>query len=70
MLVAKNRPAHFRSAKVQGAVRAGKGPYKASGNWWDAQAWDRAEWDVELENGALCQCHSSGGQWALDGIYD
>lgn len=70
VFLANNRPAQFRSAKVQGAVRAGKGPYKASGNWWDPQAWDRAEWDVELENGALCQCHSSGGQWALDGIYD
>jgi len=70
VLLAKNQPAHFRSAKVQGAVRAGKGPYKASGNWWDENAWDRAEWDMELENGALCQCHSSRGQWALDGIYD
>jgi protein ImuB len=70
VLLAKKRPAHFRSGKIQGAVRAGKGPYKASGNWWDEQAWDRAEWDVELENGAVCQCHSSGGQWALDGIYD
>lgn len=70
VLLAQNRPAHFRSAKIQGAVRAGKGPYKASGNWWDEQAWERAEWDVELENGALCQCHSSRGQWALDGIYD
>jgi hypothetical protein len=70
VLLAKKRPAHFRSAKIQGAVRVGKGPYKASGNWWDEQAWDRAEWDVELENGGVCQCHSSGGQWALDGIYD
>jgi protein ImuB len=70
VLLAKKRPAHFRSAKIHGAVRAGKGPYKASGNWWDEKAWDRAEWDVELENGALCQCHSSSGQWALDGIYD
>src|SRR4051812_13704231 len=70
VLLAKNRPAHFRSAKVQGAVRTEKGPYLASGNWWDEKAWDRAEWDVELENGALCQCHSSAGQWALDGIYD
>jgi protein ImuB len=70
VLLAKKRPSHFRSARIQGAVRAGKGPYKASGNWWDEKAWDRAEWDVELENGAICQCHSSGGQWALDGIYD
>lgn len=70
MLVVKNRLAHFRSAKVQGEVREEKGPYVASGNWWDEKAWDRAEWDLELENGALCQCHSSGGKWELDGIYD
>lgn len=70
MLLVKNRPAHFRSAKVQGEVRDEKGPYTASGNWWDENAWARAEWDLELENGALCQCHASGGQWELDGIYD
>jgi len=70
VLLAKNQPVHFRSAKVEGAVRAGKGPFLASGNWWDENAWDRAEWDVELENGAVCQCHATGGQWALDGIYD
>src|SRR5438874_4938694 len=35
MLLAKNQPVHFRSAKVEGAVRAGKGPFRASGNWWD-----------------------------------
>jgi protein ImuB len=70
VLLAKNRPTHFRSEKVQGVVRAEKGPYLASGNWWDENTWDRAEWDVQLENGAVCQCHSTGGRWALDGIYD
>ena len=70
VLLEKNRPAHFRSLKVNGAVRAEKGPYLASGNWWGEHAWDRAEWDLELESGALCQCHSTGGQWTLDGIYD
>src|ERR1043166_2075342 len=70
VLLAKNQPVHFRSAKVEGAVRAGNGPFLTSGNWWDENAWSRAEWDVELENGAVCQCHATGGQWALDGIYD
>ena len=68
--LAKNTPAFLQSPKVQGAIRARKGPYFLSGNWWDEKAWDRAEWDVELENGAVCQCHSTGGQWSLDGIYD
>jgi protein ImuB len=70
VLLAKSRPTHFRSAKVNGTVHSEKGPYLASGNWWDEHYWDRAEWDLELETGALCQCHASGGQWALDGIYD
>jgi protein ImuB len=70
VLLKKNRPAHFRSPKIQGAVRAEKGPYLGSGNWWDEKAWERADWDLALENGALCQCHSSGGKWELDGIYD
>ena len=70
MLLAKNRPAHLRSGEVQGEILRQKGPYLASGNWWDETRWDRAEWDLELKNGVLCQCHSSGGRWELDGVYD
>jgi protein ImuB len=70
MLLVNHRPTHLRSAEIQGDVLGQKGPYTASGNWWDENAWERAEWDLELENGALCQCHSRGGRWELDGIYD
>lgn len=70
MLLVKNGPAHLRSVEIQGEVLRRKGPYKASGNWWDKEGWERAEWDLELENGALCQCHSHGGRWVLDGVYD
>lgn len=70
MLLMKERPAHLRSAEIHGDVLRQKGPYTASGNWWDEKAWERAEWDLELENGALCQCHSRAGRWELDGIYD
>lgn len=70
VVVKKKRPAIFRSGKMAGPVREANGPFLASGNWWDRGAWGRAEWDLELENGAVCQCHASGGQWALDGIYD
>jgi protein ImuB len=70
MLLVKNKPAHFRSGVWQGEVTARKGPYHLSGSWWDEKVWERAEWDLEMENGALCQCHSRGGQWELDGVYD
>ena len=70
MLLVKKKPAHFRSAEIRGEVIREKGPYHSSGNWWDENKWARAEWDLELENGALCRCHSHEGQWELDGIYD
>jgi protein ImuB len=70
MLLVKNQPAHLRNAAFQGDVIRRKGPYAASGNWWDEKMWERAEWDLEMENGALCQCHSRGGRWELDGVYD
>ncbi|MDP9003528.1 MAG: hypothetical protein M3N12_01915 [Verrucomicrobiota bacterium] len=70
MLLVKNQLAHFRGGALQGDVLDRKGPYTASGNWWDEKSWARAEWDLELENGALCQCHSREGRWELDGIYD
>jgi protein ImuB len=70
MLLVRNKPARLRSAEIQGDVVGQKGPYTASGNWWDEKTWERAEWDLELENGALCQCHSRGGRWELDGVYD
>lgn len=70
VLVAENGPAHLRSAEVQGRVQEKEGPYHSSGNWWDDEAWQRAEWDLQLENGTLCRCHHDGRQWLLDGVYD
>lgn len=70
VLLAENKPAHFRSTEIQGEVHDGKGPYHSSGNWWDEKAWARAEWDLQLENDVLCRCHSEEGNWKADGIYD
>jgi hypothetical protein len=51
-----------------------------SGNWWDEKSWARAEWDLQLENGALVRVHETDppsrgygvarGMWKIDGIYD
>jgi protein ImuB len=62
-------PAHLRSAQIEGAVVQSDGPFFASGNWWDANGWSRAEWDLQLAN-AVCRCHSDGETWRLDGVYD
>jgi protein ImuB len=63
-------PLHVRSAEVAGAVSAQSGPYFSSGNWWDEKTWARAEWDLELNDGALLRCHEDPTGWQIDGIYD
>jgi protein ImuB len=55
---------------LEDAVMARQGPYLASGDWWDEKSWDRAEWDVQLENGALCRCQEGDDGWKLEGVYD
>lgn len=58
------------SPGFEAAVVARQGPYLASGDWWDAKKWQSAEWDLALENGALCCGEKRGKQWRVDGIYD
>jgi protein ImuB len=70
VLLNENEAAHIRSAQLEGAVSAKKGPYAISGNWWDETGWSRLEWDVQLESGVLTRCHQSENGWALDGVYD
>jgi protein ImuB len=66
----KNIPAHFQSANISGKVVDDRGPYLASGNWWDKNAWAHAEWDLQLENGALCRGHRTDETWEVAGVYD
>lgn len=70
VLMVNKKPVYLRSSETEGAVVQEKGPYFISGNWWDDTKWEQAEWDLELENGAVCRCHSHGNKWELDGIYD
>jgi protein ImuB len=76
----EDTPAHVRSPEISGKVVDQRGPYFLSGNWWNEESWSRAEWDLQLENGELVQCHESDpstlgsgpakGTWKVDGIYD
>jgi len=70
VFLSENVPADVRSANVKGKVAEQRGPYLASGNWWDETAWARAEWDLQLENGVACRCYQSGDGWKIDGVYD
>ena len=70
VLFADEQPIHLHSGQVSGAVSGQRGPYRASGNWWDEKIWSRSEWDLELEDNVLVRCHQSGGTWQIDGVYD
>jgi protein ImuB len=70
VLLDENMPAHLRSANLSGKIADQRGPYFASGNWWDEKSWTRAEWDLQLDNGVVARCYQSESGWALDGIYD
>jgi protein ImuB len=71
VFVSENIPAHVQSAgKINGQVADQRGPYFLSGNWWDEKSWARAEWDLQLDDGALCRGHRTGETWEVDGVYD
>ena len=70
VLLEGNIPAHMQSSGIRGTIVDQRGPYFLSGNWWDEPSWARAEWDLQLENGAIVRAHKRDGSWKLDGIYD
>ena len=59
VFILENVPAHFQSKKIGGKLVDQRGPYLASGNWWDEKIWSRNEWDLQLENNVLVRCHQS-----------
>jgi len=55
---------------LDAAVVARQGPYLASGDWWAEKKWQRAEWDLELTDGALCRVQERATGWEVEGVYD
>jgi protein ImuB len=73
--VEKGRPARVaidRRGMPGGVVRQAAGPWRSSGNWWDGQRWNRDEWDVAFEDGAVCRIFQEREEsgWFLEGVYD
>jgi protein ImuB len=49
------RPARVFFHGLRGTVVAASGPWRGSGDWWERDAWQQDEWDLEIE-------FSGGGQ--------
>jgi protein ImuB len=68
-----DRPALVRGAlSAEARVTACAGPWRVSGEWWDAAGWARDEWDAALTDGTVCRLayEPLRRQWFLDGVYD
>jgi protein ImuB len=70
MLLEKSKPIHLHTREIEGSASAQRGPYVASGNWWDDNRWSRREWDLQLHSGTVVRCHENPDGWQVDGIYD
>jgi protein ImuB len=65
-----NQPARLRASAISGRVINAAGPWKGSGNWWNADAWNREDWDVALSDGLVYRLFKSDGSWFIEGVYD
>jgi protein ImuB len=55
-----------------GGVTACVGPWRTSGEWWQADDWNRDEWDVSLNDGAVYRIFRdrSTDAWFIEAIVD
>ncbi len=66
----QGRPAAVFSSGLSGPIVDALGPYRLSGDWWDAQAWAVEEWDVEMSDGSLGRIARRGADWFIEGRYE
>jgi protein ImuB len=64
-------PQKIAAAGINGPIAAFAGPWRASGDWWNANSWARDEWDIALESGALYRIYCERQtNWFIEGNYD
>jgi protein ImuB len=61
-----------RAGLESGPVAVCAGPWKTSGDWWNAERWDHDEWDAQLESGPLYRLARDRrtGHWFLHAVAD
>ena len=66
------RPVFLLAKDIRGRILAAAGPWRTSGDWWTIAPWNRDEWDIALQTGALyriCLDHATG-RWSIEGSFD
>jgi protein ImuB len=78
VILENSQPVSVACAKkkdIQGDVLWKAGPWRASGDWWEREAWSRDEWDLAVQNGETVSFYRLvhdllGGGWFVEGAYD
>ena len=51
-------------------MRAARGPWRSSGDWWRPDGWAVEVWHVELAGGELYQLARNANGWSVEGALD
>ena len=70
VVLASGQPDFVAAEGIRGRVLEYAGPWRTSGDWWTAGAWQRDEWDIALSDGALYRLFCSPEGWFVEGNYD
>jgi protein ImuB len=68
--IASGQPSFVMAEGVRGKILDLAGPWRTSGDWWTADAWQRDEWDIALSDGALYRIYCEPAGWFVEGSYD
>jgi protein ImuB len=73
------QPARVFFRGLRGEVLAASGPWRSSGEWWEKDAWQQEEWDIEIQfsigretrRGLYRVTYDTfRRQWLVQGAYD
>ncbi len=68
--VTEASPVSIHCKVAKGRLTIALGPWRASGHWWEAGAWERDEWDVQTSDGQALRLVQSEGEWRVEAIVD
>jgi protein ImuB len=68
--ITSGQPSFVMAEGVRGRVLELAGPWRTSGDWWTADAWQRDEWDIALSDGVIYRIYCEPAGWYVEGSYD
>lgn len=64
------RPVSIGCALSRGRLKLVKGPWRASGRWWEPAAWQREDWDATTDNDRTIRLVQQLEGWFVEGVMD